>query len=187
MTGRGLLTGAYGLHHRFSPDDIRTFDPLFQRERLASGLRVAQRLAEIGARYGKTAAQVAIAWVLAQPHVLCALTGPSKPAHLVENLAAADWKIPPDELASLDAYLETEREGIAAAQATSVRHILSDPLPADAGAAFTDLVYAFETALHLGWVTEGEIMPTFQVLFDLRDSADLDALSRIQVEARSLV
>ena len=30
-------------------------------------------------------------------------------------------------------------------------------------------------------------MPAFQVLFDLRNSADLDALSRIQVEARSLV
>ena len=60
-----------------------------------------------------------------------------------------------------------------------MRHILYDSLPADAGAALTAL-YALETALHLGWVTEDEIMPAFQVLFDLRDSADLDALSRIR-------
>jgi aryl-alcohol dehydrogenase-like predicted oxidoreductase len=186
VTGRGLLTGAYGPGHRFTSEDIRALDPLFQRERFASGLRVAARLSEIGSRYGRTAAQVAIAWVLAQSHVLCALTGPSKVAHLEENLAAADWLFPPEELAALDAELEAERRGMAEAQVASVRHILTHPLPAEPVAAFVDLVYALETALQLGWVSEEQILPTFQALFELRGCADPEALVHIQEEAREI-
>jgi aryl-alcohol dehydrogenase-like predicted oxidoreductase len=187
VTGRGLLTGAYGPSHRFASDDIRALDPLFQRERFASGLRVAARLAEIGSRYGRTAAQVAIAWVLAQPHVLCALTGPSKVAHLEENLAAADWTLPAGEQDALDAALDAEREGIAGEQAASVRRILAEPLPADPNAAFTDLVYALETALQIGWASEEEILSVFQTLFDLRGCADSEALVPLQESARELL
>ena len=187
VTGRGLLTGAYGAGHRFTAEDIRALDPLFQRERFASGLRVAARLAEIGARHGKTAAQVAIAWVLVQPHVLCALTGPSKVAHLEENLAAADWPLPREEQDALDVALEAEREGIAGEQAASVRRILAEPLPADPDAAFTDLVYALETALQLGWAAEQAIMPLFLALFDLRGCADPEALAPIQEGAREIL
>jgi aryl-alcohol dehydrogenase-like predicted oxidoreductase len=186
VTGRGLLTGAYGPDHRFASGDIRALDPLFQRERFASGLRVAARLAEIGARHDRTAAQVAIAWVLAQPHVLCALTGPSQVTHLEENAAAAGWVFPPEEQQALDAMLDAEREGMAEAQAASVRQIVTQPLPADPGAAFIDLVYALETTLQLGWATEAEILPLFQELFDLRGCAEHEPLARIQEEARRM-
>jgi aryl-alcohol dehydrogenase-like predicted oxidoreductase len=79
VTGRGLLTGKYPAGHPFDPGDIRKFDPLFQSERLESGLRIAGKLGEVGARYGKTNAQAAIAWVLGQPRVICAV-GPSPPS-----------------------------------------------------------------------------------------------------------
>ena len=69
--------------------DIRRIGPLFQRERFASGLRVAERFQALGEKYGKSPAQVAIAWVLAQPGVVCALTGPSTIPHLEENLGGA--------------------------------------------------------------------------------------------------
>jgi aryl-alcohol dehydrogenase-like predicted oxidoreductase len=38
---------------------------------------------------------------LAQPGVICALTGPSTLPHLEENLGAAGWTIAPDDLAEL--------------------------------------------------------------------------------------
>lgn len=60
--------------------------PLFQREQMASGLRVMEELWALGEKYGKTPVQVAIAWVLAQPGVIGALTGPSTVPHLEENL-----------------------------------------------------------------------------------------------------
>jgi aryl-alcohol dehydrogenase-like predicted oxidoreductase len=88
-TGRGLLAGQIGPQTTFEEGDLRRIDPLFQRERLASGLRIAQRFRTLGAQYGKTPAQAAIAWVLAQPGVLCALTGPSTLPHLEENLGGS--------------------------------------------------------------------------------------------------
>jgi aryl-alcohol dehydrogenase-like predicted oxidoreductase len=46
--------------------------------------------------------QVAVAWVLAQPGVLSALTGPSTIAHLEENLGGSRWEIAPQDLADLE-------------------------------------------------------------------------------------
>ena len=92
VTGRGMLSGRYRPGHRFPEDDIRRIDPLFQRERWRGALRVRDRLAHVGLRYGKTAIQMGIAWVLAQPGVTVALTGPSSVLHLAENLAISGWK-----------------------------------------------------------------------------------------------
>ena len=48
-------------------------------------------------------AQVALAWVLAQPGITSALVGASSLGQLDDNLAAAALVFTPDELASLDA------------------------------------------------------------------------------------
>ncbi|MGC9347166.1 MAG: aldo/keto reductase [Anaerolineae bacterium] len=191
VTGRGLLTGRYSPGERptFAPGDIRNLDPLFQRERFASGLRVAGELREIGERHGKTPVQVAIAWVLAQPQVLVALTGPSSVAHLEENLAAGDWPLPEAARVELDDFLAQEEDRLAEAQAASVREILTQPLPKEPAKAFTDLVYAIETSILLGWVEERTVLPVFQHLFGLRDTLDEGgkaALDQVQHRLRDL-
>jgi len=59
-------------------------------------------LAEIAAAHGATAAQVRLAWTLAQgPHVL-AIPGTGDPAHLEENVAAGALELSEAELRSLD-------------------------------------------------------------------------------------
>jgi hypothetical protein len=83
--------------------------------------------------------------------------------------------------------LAEERSGIATAQAESVRRILADPLPTNPAEAFTDLVYALETALQLGWVTEGKVMPTFQALFELRANKGTDQLKDIKTQLSQLI
>lgn len=80
-TGRGLLTGKI-CKPSFGPGDLRSIDILFQRENFQSGLRITERVAELGEEYNKTPVQVAIAWVLSQPRITCALTGPSTVPHL---------------------------------------------------------------------------------------------------------
>jgi hypothetical protein len=185
VTGRGLLTGRYTEHHVFPDGDIRQIDPLFQRERFRSGLRVAEKLAEVGARYGRSPAQTAIAWVLSQPGIICALTGPSSIDHLEENLAASGWTLPDEELADLDAWFDRERRHLARAQRTSVRQILTDPLPDDPEQAFRDLVYAMETVLLLGEVTEREVLPLFRELFALRADLGPDTITAlVEIQAR---
>jgi aryl-alcohol dehydrogenase-like predicted oxidoreductase len=172
VTGRGLLTGRFQQETAFPPGDIRRLDPLFQRERLASARRVAGKLADLGQRYGKSPAQTAIAWVLAQPGIVCALTGPSKIAHLEENVGGSDWSLAAADQDELKQFLRGEDVWLAAAQRQSVTHILTTPLPADPQQAFVDLVYALETAVLLAIVTEADIMPLFQELFGLRQTLD---------------
>jgi pyridoxine 4-dehydrogenase len=58
-------------------------------------------VAQIASAHGATPAQVRLAWLLSRgPHVL-AIPGTSSEAHLVENLAAADLVLAPEELAAL--------------------------------------------------------------------------------------
>jgi aryl-alcohol dehydrogenase-like predicted oxidoreductase len=165
VTGRGLLTGRIGPDHDFEEGDIRRIDSLFQRERLRSGLRIAATLEAIGERHGRTPVQIAIAWTLAQPGVVCALTGTTSVTHLEENLAAAGWHIPPEELAELEIFLEEEDAGLQKARVREVATILEGPLPQDATA---DLVYALETLVELGVARETEILPLFHRLLGCR-------------------
>ncbi len=182
VTGRGLLSGKFQRGHVFEPDDIRSLDALFQRARFDSGLRVCDALATVGERLGKTPIQVAIAWVLAQPGVVCALTGPSSLEHLEENLGGAGWELPADELSALEGLLRAEDARTRDASLIELREILNQELVADK--AFTDLVYLFETLAELKLAREEEFLPLFLGLFALRESQDLEKMRSIQVSAR---
>jgi pyridoxine 4-dehydrogenase len=64
---------------------------------LQSGL-----LDDCAARVGATPMQVALAWLLQRSPSMLLIPGTSSPAHLRENLAAADLELPGDVLADLD-------------------------------------------------------------------------------------
>lgn len=168
VTGRGLLTGAVGPDTRFAAADIRAIDPLFAPDGRASGLRVAAALAEIAGRHGRTPAQAAVAWALAQPGVLCALVGPSTVAHLEEDVAASGWDLDAGEIASLEAVLAREDAWLAGRQLANLRRILDAPVGEDAGAAFAELVQACESAVARGLVAEEALLPLFHELFALK-------------------
>ncbi|WP_397547011.1 aldo/keto reductase [Rhodothermus marinus] len=69
---------------------------------LARGLvRRDPVLQEIGRRYGKTAAQVALRWLVQQDHV-AAVPKAARLEHLRENLAIFDFSLTPDEMARID-------------------------------------------------------------------------------------
>jgi aryl-alcohol dehydrogenase-like predicted oxidoreductase len=189
VTGRGLLTGAIGPETTFEEGDIRRFDPLFQRARFASGRRVAEHLGALARSLGRTPAQVAIAWVLSQPGVACALTGPRRLDHLEENLGGSGRRLPVEALAALEALFAQEDAGLAAEEAATVDAILDGPLPADPTAAFRDLVYAIETAVGLGRVGEDAIRPAFFDLWPFQERLDSasPALERIRTALRGLI
>ena len=90
----GFLAGGFDLD-RLVPDDFRRNHPFAQ---LDLGPLRAQ-LAEIGARHGRTAAQVALAWVLRHPGVAGAIVGVRTPAEARELPGALG--LPPEELESL--------------------------------------------------------------------------------------
>ncbi|MEA3441730.1 MAG: aldo/keto reductase [Chloroflexota bacterium] len=180
VTGRGLLTGAIEMNDAFEADDIRSIDPLFQKTNFQSGLRVADKLTEIGARHGKTGAQTAIAWVLAQPGVTCALTGPSSIAHLEENIGGSDWTFTELDIIKFENYLKVEELRLKIEGRFEVSRILTEPLPADPNQALIDLVYACENAVRLKMIDEQVLMPVFITLMELRDDMDEEALDKMR-------
>jgi aryl-alcohol dehydrogenase-like predicted oxidoreductase len=62
-----------------------------------------ETLTRIAAARDATAAQVALAWLLARSPVIVPIPGTSRVGHLVENLAAADVELSAADLAALDA------------------------------------------------------------------------------------
>ena len=179
MTGRGILSGHYPQGHRFAEGDIRRMDPLFQRERHTSAMRVRQYLETLRKKYDATAVQVGIAWVLAQPQVACALTGTVSSAHLAENLVAGEIELEAEDLAALERFLDQEEVQLAADQWGTISSLLEKPLTEDPQAAFNDLVYIMETAVTLGAAKESDMMPAFMELLPLRGQLDATALRKM--------
>jgi aryl-alcohol dehydrogenase (NADP+) len=62
---------------------------------------VVERLSEIAKKRGLPNAQVALAWLLAQPGVTAPIIGASKLEHLDDAIAALDIKLDDAELKSL--------------------------------------------------------------------------------------
>jgi aryl-alcohol dehydrogenase (NADP+) len=67
-----------------------------------SDFRVVDGVAALAARRGVSPAQIALAWVLAQPGVTAPIIGASKMPQLEESLAALDIKLTADECAELE-------------------------------------------------------------------------------------
>lgn len=111
--GFGLLTGAFTPETKFLDWDWRSGGkafglPLFERENFLKELRVTARLKELAAGYGKSVAQLAIAWVLGNPAVTVALVGMRNEKELKENVAAADWRLTAEDRATIDRIFAEE-------------------------------------------------------------------------------
>jgi aryl-alcohol dehydrogenase-like predicted oxidoreductase len=103
---KGLLTGKIQerLGHLAS-DDHRLQDPDFQDPRLRVHLELVERMRPIAAKYGKSVAQLAIAWVLRRPEVTAAIVGARQPSQIEETVAAGDWVLTEEDIQTLDKLL----------------------------------------------------------------------------------
>jgi len=64
---------------------------------------IVDKVAEVAERRGVSRAQVALAWLTAQPAVTSPIVGVTKPQHLSDAVAAVDLELSPDELEELGA------------------------------------------------------------------------------------
>jgi aryl-alcohol dehydrogenase-like predicted oxidoreductase len=101
--GRGFLTGAIAAEARFGPEDFRSKLPRFRPEGLAGNQRLVERVRAIAQRRRATAAQIALAWVLAQGKHVLAIPGTQRRMYLEQNVAAGEIVLTAKELAELDA------------------------------------------------------------------------------------
>ncbi|HEX4789242.1 MAG TPA: aldo/keto reductase [Actinospica sp.] len=99
----GLLSGKYRRGQQ-PPEGSRHLTewnepPVYDQERLYDTIEV---LISIGAEHGVSAAQVALAYLLAKPAVTSLVVGARTREQLADNLAAAELKLSADEHARLD-------------------------------------------------------------------------------------
>jgi aryl-alcohol dehydrogenase-like predicted oxidoreductase len=97
----GLLSGNFD-PSRLGEDDWRRGHEPFAGDNLERNLEAVKRLEEFADQRGHTLAQIAVAWVLAQPGVHVAITGARRPAHIEGIAPAAEIELSEDELAEID-------------------------------------------------------------------------------------
>ncbi len=101
--GRGFLSGRFSSPDELDENDFRRSGPRFTGENLDANLKLAAKVAEIADGNGVTAAQLALAWVLAQGDDLVPIPGTKRRTYLEQNAGAADIELTADDLARIDA------------------------------------------------------------------------------------
>ncbi len=104
----GLLSGKMTRERALSlpQTDWRREDPEFQEPRLSRNIDLVDLLRAIGEPYGRTAGEVAVAWVLRHPAVTGAIVGGRHPEQLDGIVGAADLKLSDEDLARIEAFLK---------------------------------------------------------------------------------
>ena len=103
--GRGFLTGQITRPEDFPEDDYRRFHPRFTGENFEKNIALVHQIEAMAADKGVTAAQLALAWVLAQGDDIVPIPGTKRRKYLDQNIAATRITLSADELAELDRIL----------------------------------------------------------------------------------
>lgn len=100
--GKGFLTGAIKEDAKFASTDFRSTLPRFAPAALKANQAVIDLLGRIGQRKKATAAQIALAWLLAQKPWMAPIPGTTKLNRLEENIGAVSVQLTADDLRDID-------------------------------------------------------------------------------------
>jgi aryl-alcohol dehydrogenase-like predicted oxidoreductase len=103
--GRGFLTGQFRSPADFPDDDYRRFHPRFTGENFERNLALVREIEAMAAAKGCSAAQLAIAWVLAQGEDVVPIPGTKRRKYLEENIGALEVRLSREELERIDQIL----------------------------------------------------------------------------------
>jgi aryl-alcohol dehydrogenase-like predicted oxidoreductase len=113
----GMLTGAMTRERAAAlpADDFRSRNPEYKEPKLSQNLALVEVLKQIGARHGRSAGEVAIAWTLRNPAVTGAIVGSRSPKQAEGAMGAADFRLNETEIGEI----EKASSGIAKTHAAS--------------------------------------------------------------------
>jgi aryl-alcohol dehydrogenase-like predicted oxidoreductase len=101
--GKGFLTGKIDENTAFSEgNDIRNTIPRFAPDARKANQALVDLLARIAARKKSTAAQIALAWLLAQKPWIVPIPGTTKLDRLKENIGAASVELTEADLSEIE-------------------------------------------------------------------------------------
>ena len=99
---QGLLTGKFEPGHKFDPQDNRAKNKLFQGENYDRAQSALDKLRPIAERHQCSLAQLALAWLIAQPQAN-AIAGARNEQQAVDNAKAGDINLSADDVQEIDA------------------------------------------------------------------------------------
>src|SRR5688500_5925329 len=103
--GRGFLTGQFKSPADFPDDDYRRFHPRFTGGNFAKNIALVREIETMAADKGCTAAQLALAWVLAQGEDIVPIPGTKRRKYLEQNIGALEVRLSAEELERIDRIL----------------------------------------------------------------------------------
>ncbi|HVI89396.1 MAG TPA: aldo/keto reductase [Dongiaceae bacterium] len=99
--GKGFLTGAIKDGTTFGSDDFRSKVPRFSPEAIRANRALVDLLGQVAEEKGVTAAQIALAWLLARKPWIVPIPGTTKLHRLEENLGAASVELSQTDLGKI--------------------------------------------------------------------------------------
>ncbi|MBK4735555.1 aldo/keto reductase [Noviherbaspirillum pedocola] len=103
--GRGFLTGQIRRIEDLPADDYRRNAPRFQGENFQRNLDLVAEVESMARAKNCSAAQLALAWVLAQGEDIVPIPGSKRRRNLEDNVGALDVRLTPEDLQRLDRIL----------------------------------------------------------------------------------
>ncbi len=100
--GAGFLTGKIDQETNFDPNDFRIHSPRFTPEAREANMTLVELLKEIAVRKKATAAQIALAWLLAQKPWIVPIPGTTKIQRLQENLESSEINLSASDLREIE-------------------------------------------------------------------------------------
>ena len=100
--GHGFLTGQIRTVDDIPDDDWRKNNPRFVGENFQRNLRIVDEVGAVAAEVGATAAQIALAWLLAQGDDIAPIPGTRRVARVEENTAADGIELSPEQIDRLN-------------------------------------------------------------------------------------
>ena len=100
--GRAMLTGALTDGEALPKEDLRARLPRFKGENFTENFALVKQLMAFAVEKGCTAAQVSLAWLLAQGQDIAPIPGTKRVSYLDEDLQAADVVLEADDLDHLE-------------------------------------------------------------------------------------
>ena len=103
--GRGLLSGKYSPEHVFPNDDQRSTHSGLTPSVRQTAYKICRILEPFAQDHGYTLAQLAIAWVLANPTVTSAICGAKTSQQAIENARAGGWNLTASQMEEIESLL----------------------------------------------------------------------------------
>ena len=103
---KGFLAGKLQRDHVWDPKDGRQKYPIFQGSEWRKNYDFLDTIRPIADEAGRSLSQLAVAWVLAQDGISCALCGAKRPDQITETAAAMDWELSDEQLEQIQAAID---------------------------------------------------------------------------------